>query len=100
MNHTKQEHPSNKKCRDFVKGECQHGDLFMYVHDNVMGLGSQNQHEVALQGGDKMSCYVFKCECPRKNDMRNHKKRLHPRNIVSIQQIVRSHGVWLESTTK
>ena len=82
MNHRKLEHPSNRKCRDFVKGECQRGDLCWYVHDNVMELGSQNPQKVQLQGVDKITCYVCKCEFSNKNDMMNHKKREHPSNII------------------
>ena len=79
MNHRKQEHPSNRKCRDFAKGECQRGDLCWYVHDNVMEFDPE---EVLHQSEDKVTCYVCKHEFPSKNAMMNHKKRVHPSHII------------------
>ena len=82
MNHRKLMHPSNRKCRDFVKGECQRGDLCWYVHDNVMELGSQNPQKFPPPSPDKITCYVCKCEFSSKNEMMNHKKKEHPSNII------------------
>ena len=82
MNHRKQKHPSNRKCRDFAKGECLRGDLCWYIHENMMELGSQNQQKGSLQDGNMITCYVCKNNFSNKNDMMNHKKGEHPSNIV------------------
>ena len=81
MNHRKQKHPSNRKCRNFVRGECKHGELCWYVHDNVMEIDSQNTQE-NQPTETKVKCYICDTDFSSKNEMMNHKKTEHPSNIV------------------
>ena len=67
MNHRKEEHPSHKKCRYYVKGECKFsGDECWYVHEDT-GLISDS--------GEK--CFECKVSFPSKYYLMEHKKKEH-----------------------
>ena len=54
MNHRKQEHPSNKTCRYFLKNQCIHGVNCWYRHDESMDLdSSQNSVKSRIQTSKK-----------------------------------------------
>ena len=54
MNHRKQEHPSNKTCRYFLKNQCIHGVNCWYRHDEPMEIDSlQNPSKSSIQPSEK-----------------------------------------------
>ena len=54
MNHRKQEHPSNKTCRYFLKNQCIHGVNCWYRHDEPMDIdSSQNSLKSRIQTSKK-----------------------------------------------
>ena len=77
MNHRKQEHPSHKKCRYYVKRECVFSsDECWYLHeDNVNGNPLLNNHQ-------SFQCFVCKNEFMSKHDLMDHKKKHHPSKML------------------
>ena len=67
MNHRKEEHPSHKQCRYFVKGECKFsGDECWYVHE---------RSSLISESGEK--CFECKVSFPSKYTLMEHKKKDH-----------------------
>ena len=76
MNHRKEEHPSHKKCRYFIKGTCHFsGDECWYIHEDTVDTS-----EVEIEGGE--TCFVCKQIFPTKHDMMEHKKKNHPSKVL------------------
>ena len=73
MEHRKEEHPSHKKCRYYLKGECKFGgEECWYVHeDKVNKNGRPDESESIIQ------CYICKNEFHSKHDLISHKKKHH-----------------------
>ena len=77
MNHRKKAHPSKKKCRYYLKGECDFSsEECWYIHENVIKEDSSTH-----QSSD-MECYVCKNTFTSKYDLMEHKKKNHPSNIL------------------
>ena len=75
MEHRKTHHPSNRRCRDFLKGECLRSEEeCWYVHN------FNNENEVGQVKGneEKIICFVCKKEFKTVYDMHAHKKVEHP----------------------
>ena len=76
MNHRKEEHPSHKKCRYYLKGECKFSSHdCWYIHEDEQ-TSSNNTGKTS----DEL-CYVCKKSFPTKYDMMEHKKKNHPSQI-------------------
>ena len=74
MNQRKEENPSHKKCRYFLKGECHFSsDECWYLHEN--------KHE-EISGvedtQDNIQCFVCKSNFGSKYDLLEHKKKQYP----------------------
>ena len=75
MSHRKAEHPSHKKCRYFLKGECNFSaEECWYLHE-----GKNNSLESESHGDD--NCYVCKTNFATKHDLMDHKKKNHPSRV-------------------
>ena len=75
MEHRKIHHPSNRKCRDFLKGECQRSENdCWYVHKFNDGIEDSN----SKSKDNKINCFVCKKEFKTTYDMHDHKKKDHP----------------------
>ena len=77
MNHRKEEHPSHKKCRYYIKGECIFSsEECWYLHeDNTNSSTSQINHE-------NYQCFVCKNDFSTKHDLMEHKKKNHPSKML------------------
>ena len=81
MNHRKNKHPSNKKCRNLPN--CQYGNQCWYVHPDALDIDEvqieNHQSSTAIQ---KLTCKVCGKEFETKHDLMRHKKSEHPSNII------------------
>ena len=73
MNHRKEEHPSHKKCRYYLKGECNFSaEDCWYLHENE-DKGNIPSHSNA----ENFQCFVCKDNFMSKHDLMQHKKKNH-----------------------
>ena len=78
MNHRKEEHPSHKKCRYFLKGECNFSaEDCWYLHENE-DKDSKSSHAEK----DNFMCFVCKNIFMSKHDLMQHKKKHHPSKVL------------------
>ena len=83
MNHRKETHPSNRKCRNFAKGECKHAELCWYVHDDsVMDHDSEESEEDGQKDDVNYKCYVCDTNFTSKVEVMKHKKRERQINVI------------------
>ena len=77
MNHRKEEHPSHKKCRYYIKEECVFSseDCWYLHEDNAIG------HTVQ-KGIENIECFVCKKPFSSKHDLLEHKKKNHPSKMI------------------
>ena len=76
MNHRKETHPSNRKCRNFAKGECRHAELCWNVHDDsVKDHDSEESQEDGHKGDVNYKCYVCDTNFTSKVEVKKHKKK-------------------------
>ena len=71
MEHRKEEHPSHKTCRYFIKGECLFSaEECWYLHDDRSATNNYGPHK-------DEECYGCKTTFPTKFDLMEHKKTSH-----------------------
>ena len=81
MNHRKEEHPSHKKCRYFLKGECKfEGKDCWYLHEDRPMNGT---HVTEVNSG--IQCYICKNNFFSKFDLMEHKKTNHQQSTTTNQ---------------
>ena len=69
MSHRKEDHPSHKKCRYFLKGECKFsGDECWYLHEDKVEIENGSKSEV---------CYECRSNFETNFDLMEHKKTKH-----------------------
>ena len=69
MTHRKEDHPSHKKCRYFLKGKCKFsGDECWYLHEDKITIGNGSSSEV---------CYECRSNFETSFDLMEHKKNKH-----------------------
>ena len=90
MEHRKEEHPSNRKCRFYLKGECKFGgEECWYVHeDKVNKNGRPDESESIIQ------CYICKNKFHSKHDLVAHKKKHHQYSSDINQGSSPTHNAW------
>ena len=76
MNHRKEEHPSHKKCRYYLKGECNFSAQECWYLHEISSLGSEKIHVEK----ETFNCSVCKNNFTSKNDLMQHKNKYHPIN--------------------
>ena len=77
MNHRKEVHPSNRKCRNFPDGKCNWGKKCWWVHaEDLMDF-----EETTVQADLKHKCYNCNQEFETKDSLKKHKKTEHPENV-------------------
>ena len=77
MNHRKEVHPSNRKCRNFPLGKCIYGNGCWYVHaEDLMDVDESFQHTES-----KIKCYICDKTFETKDMMKKHKKSLHVKDV-------------------
>ena len=75
MEHRKEEQPSHKKCRYYIKGECFFSsEECWYIHDDII---SSSEPEVI----HNFEYYVCKNMFSSKYDLLEHKKQNHPSKV-------------------
>ena len=79
MNHRKLVHPSNKKCRNFSSGKCNHGSECWYVHDGNI------QPE---ENSENFYCDLCDDEFIGRGHFMRHKKESHPHNVQNCEQFL------------
>ena len=80
MCHRKEEHPSHKKCRYFIKGECMFsGEECWYLLEDNPSHNSNNDDEEVYK------CFVCKNNFSSKHEMLDHKKKEHPSKVTCIK---------------
>ena len=85
MSHRKDEHPSHKRCRYFIKGECNFTAAeCWYLHESM--ADNQNPYD---EGAEK--CFVCKKNFPTKFDVMQHKKNKH---TAKTQVSTPTNNVW------
>ena len=81
MNHRKNVHPSNKKCRNFPLS-CKFGNECWYVHENRMDIDVPNVDE-------SFKCNFCDKEFKVKNDCMHHKKVEHTGSVSKCDKFKR-----------
>ena len=77
MDHRKEYHPSNKKCKNFANGICQFGVKCWYVHEEDM----MDTDDSPVPKIVKFECYVCGSNFPLKDELKKHRKRSHPAQV-------------------
>ena len=77
MTHIKEEHPSHKECRYYLKAECVFSsEKCWYLHeDKVSNVNS------GFKSGTEFQCFVCKKTFMSKYDLMQHKRNHHPSKI-------------------
>ena len=90
MNHRKEEHPSHKKCRYFIKGECN------FSAEDCWYLHEVTQKKVTTPGQAKQNiqCFICKNRFESKYDLVEHKKKHHPTPTVNSGKKVPTQNAW------
>ena len=70
MNHRKEVHPSNKKCKYFLAGKCIHGNKCWYVH-------GENDIDKNVEAFNNFKCDICKEDLKGKRNFMMHKKMHH-----------------------
>ena len=78
MDHRKNVHPSNKKCRNYLKGECSFGDKCWYVHEE------KPSNESSF---DNFKCNLCDSNYKGRTNFMKHKKLLHPEYVSSCGKL-------------
>ena len=68
MNHRKEVHPSNKKCKYFLAGKCIHGNKCWYVH---------GENEKSVETFSYFKCDICQEDLKGKRNFMMHKKLKH-----------------------
>ena len=77
MSHRKEDHPSNKTCRYYIKGECHFSaEECWYLHKVKPNSGDSDERNAEFQG------FVCKNIFSSKYDLMEHKKKNHPSKIL------------------
>ena len=77
MSHRKEDHPSNKTCRYYIKGECHFSaEECWYLHKVKPNSGDSDERNAEFQ------CFVCKNIFSSKYDLMDHKKKNHPSKIL------------------
>ena len=77
MNHRKELHPSNKKCRNLDDGSCKFGNRCWYVHEKeIMDTGEAKEPEPG-----KFECYICGDVSKNRNELKKHRKVTHPTEV-------------------
>ena len=80
MNHRKNMHPSNKKCRNFEAGNCPHKSECWYIHENAMDVEDLS---------DQFKCNVCDFETKGRVNFMKHKKINHLETISKCDKFQR-----------
>ena len=81
MNHRKEVHPSNRKCRNFPDGKCNWGKKCWWVHAEDLMDFEESIKEDEL----KHKCYICNFEFETKDSLKKHKKKEHPENVKKCE---------------
>ena len=82
MNHRKETHPSNKKCRNFPGGKCTFGIKCWYVHaEELMDVDESFEEP-------RHKCYVCNDDFKTKDELKKHKKSKHPVNVQACENFL------------
>ena len=77
MSHRKEEHPSHKKCRYYLKGECAFSsEDCWYLHEDKVSNANSSPNNVT-----EFQCFVCKNTFMSKYDLMQHKRKHHPSKI-------------------
>ena len=79
MNHRKEYHPSNKKCKNFANGICQFGIKCWYVHEEDM----MDTDDTLEKKVNKFECYVCGSSFTTKDEVKKHRKMNHS-SLVAV----------------
>ena len=77
MDHRKNVHPSNKKCRNYLKGECPFGEKCWYVHEE-----KSNNESIF----ESFKCDLCKNNFKGRTNFMKHKKLIHPEYVSSCEK--------------
>ena len=77
MDHRKTVHPSNKKCRNYLKGECTFRDECWYVHEEI-----SNKESIF----ESFKCEMCKSNFKGRSNFMKHKKLIHPESVPSCEK--------------
>ena len=84
MNHRKEAHPSNKKCRDFPDGKCNFGLKCWYVHEEeLMDLDESFKNEEP-----RHKYYICSEEFATKDQLKRHRKSKHIMNVQTCEKFL------------
>ena len=78
MQHRKEVHPSNKKCKNFASGKCIHGVNCWYVH--------QNDQETVEESQSTFNCNLCDETLTTRIDFMVHKKQVHPNFVPECEK--------------
>ena len=80
MNHRRDNHPSNRVCRYFLKNECIHGDVNCWYKHTTKE--QESSRELKLTHVNQHKCYVCANEFQSKSTLMSHMKTEHSTDIV------------------
>ena len=83
MNHRKNDHPSNKKCRNFPSGKCVFGSDCWYVHEEELMDVDESFKAESTPKASLFKCYLCTTDFMSKDSFMKHKKQMHPKSVQS-----------------
>ena len=84
MNHRKEKHPSNRKCRYFPDGKCHRGSTCWFVHaEDLMDVDESFSKVDPVH-----KCYICGNVFKTKDGLKKHRKNEHPENIQVCEKFI------------
>ena len=84
MNHRKDYHPSNKKCKNFENGICQFGVKCWYVHEEDLMETDESLNPQKFN----IKCYVCDSAFNTKDDLKKHRKKMHTSQVQICEKFI------------
>ena len=88
MNHRKTAHPSNKRCRNFPGGKCNFEKECWYVHEEDLMDVDESFKSDSQAGKAEHKCYIFQQEFKSMDEVKKHKKSIHPINVQVCERFL------------
>ena len=84
MDHKKEFHPSNKRCRKFENRMCRFGNKCWYVHEEEL----TNTNGTKEPENVKFECYLCGDVSNTIDDLKKHRKRTHPTYVKICEKFL------------
>ena len=93
MTHRKEEHPSHKVCRYFLKGACNfNSEECWYLHETRPN--SENNLINSETNTNSFQCFVCKNDFMSKFDLMEHKKKHQTRKVTTGDSVSPAPSAW------